>query len=79
MTRNSIREYIEAIRWRYLRATKKQKGKILEEFVQVTGYHRKSAIRLLHHKSQVYRANDVGVPSAMAPRGPGIENTLGSY
>lgn len=62
MTRNSIREYIEAIRWRYLRATKKQKGKILEEVIQVTGYHRKSAIRLLRHKSQVLPGKRRGRP-----------------
>lgn len=47
MTRGSILEYREAVRWRYLNAKKKEKGKILDEFVQVTGYHRKAAIRLL--------------------------------
>jgi len=48
MTRGSILEYTEAIRWRYLKARKKEKGKILDQFTQVTGYHRKAAIRLLH-------------------------------
>lgn len=48
MTRGSIREYTEAVRWRYLKARKKEKGRILDEFIQVTGYHRKAAIRLLH-------------------------------
>jgi len=48
MTRGSIREYIEAVRERYLRATKREKGLILDEFIQVTGYHRKAAVRLLH-------------------------------
>jgi len=52
MTRASIREYTEAVRWRYLSATKKGKGKILDEFIQVTGYYRKAAIRLLHRVSQ---------------------------
>ncbi len=52
MTRGSIKEYIEAIRWRYLRGKKKEKGKILDEFTQVTGYHRKSAIRRLCHGNQ---------------------------
>ena len=47
MTRGSILEYREAVRWRYLNAKKKEKGRILDEFVQVTGYHRKAAIRLL--------------------------------
>jgi len=36
------------VRWRYLRARKKEKGRILDEFIQVTSYHRKAAIRLLH-------------------------------
>lgn len=47
MTRNSIREYAKAARWRYLRAEKKAKGIILDEFCKTTGYHRKAAIRLL--------------------------------
>jgi hypothetical protein len=47
MTRGSVREYVEAIRERYWRASRKEKGQILEEFTQVTGYHRKAAIRLL--------------------------------
>lgn len=50
MTRGSIREYTEALLERYLRASKKEKGRILDEFVSVTLYHRKSAIRLLHRK-----------------------------
>ncbi len=47
MTRGSIREYTEAVRLRYLWASKKEKGKILDEFTQVTRLHRKAAIRLL--------------------------------
>jgi len=50
MTRGSIQEYTEAVRWRYLNARKEEKGRILDEFIQVTGYHRKAAIRLLHRK-----------------------------
>ena len=48
MTRTSIQEYTEAVRWRYLRSPKTEKSKILDEFTRVTGYHRKTAIRLLH-------------------------------
>jgi hypothetical protein len=48
MTRGSIEEYTEAVRGRYLKAIKKDKGRILDEFIQVSGYHRKAAIRLLH-------------------------------
>lgn len=47
MTLSSIKEYALAIRDRYRKATKQEKGKILDEFVKTTGYHRKAAIRLL--------------------------------
>jgi hypothetical protein len=49
MTRTSIQEYADAIRGRYVKAGKAQKKAILDEFCQTTGYHRKSAIRLLCH------------------------------
>ena len=52
MTRASIREYTEAVRWRYFHTSKKERGKILDEFTKVTGYHRKSAIRLLRRGNQ---------------------------
>ena len=52
MTRSSIREYTEAVRWRYLPASKEEKGKILDEFIKVIGYHRKATIRLLHRVNQ---------------------------
>lgn len=50
MTRRSILEYTEAIRLRYRKATKREKGKILDEFVQVSSLHRKAAIRLLNRE-----------------------------
>ncbi len=52
MTRASIREYTEAVRGRYLRASKMEKGKILDEFTKVTGCHRKAAIHLLRRGNQ---------------------------
>lgn len=52
MTRSSIREYTEAVRWRYLGASKKEKGQILDEFTKVTSYHRKAAIRLIRRGNQ---------------------------
>ena len=42
-----MKEYAEAVRCRYQRATRGHKGRVLDEFTKVTGYHRKSAIRLL--------------------------------
>jgi len=47
MTKSGVREYAAAIRDRYYRVNKEEKRKILDEFVKVTGYHRKAAIRLL--------------------------------
>jgi hypothetical protein len=49
MTKNGKRELLEAIRPRYLRASMTEKTHILDEFVAITGYHRKYAIRLLKH------------------------------
>jgi hypothetical protein len=49
MTKPSIRELVLAVRLRYSRASKTEKGRILDEFVATTGYHRKYAIRLLRH------------------------------
>lgn len=40
-------ELIQAVQERYQKATKEAKQAILDEFVAVTGYHRKHAIRLL--------------------------------
>ena len=47
MTRGSLREYTEAVRDRYRRASKREKGRRLDEFTEVTGCHRKAAVRML--------------------------------
>ncbi len=44
----SRREYLRAIQDRYCRASKAEKGRILDEFCSNCGYNRKYAIRLLH-------------------------------
>lgn len=49
MSQRSKRELLESIRPRYLKANKSGKGRILDEFVAATGYHRKYAIRILKH------------------------------
>jgi hypothetical protein len=48
MTAAARAELADAIRPRYAKAATKEKRKILEEFVAATGYHEKSAIRLLN-------------------------------
>lgn len=45
-------ELVVAIGARYAKATRAEKGKILDEFMQVTGYHRKHAVRVLGGSSR---------------------------
>ncbi len=47
MSERAVAEYAAAVRERYRRARKGEKGRILDEFCRVTGYHRKAAIRVL--------------------------------
>ncbi len=48
MSRQGRWEYLKAIYPRYHQATQLEKQRILDEFCQVTRYHRKSALRLLN-------------------------------
>jgi len=52
VTRASILEYVEALRNRYFKASRREKGRMLDEFTRVTGMHRKAAIRLLNRRGQ---------------------------
>ena len=67
MTRRSILEYVQAIRARYLRASKVDKGKTLDEFMQATDLHRKAAIRLLNRTSQPRTGKRRGRPRKYGP------------
>jgi len=49
MSQKSKRELVDSIRPRYKKANGAEKERILNEFVANTGYHRKSAIRVLNH------------------------------
>ncbi len=49
MTNQGKRELLRAVRPRYLKASKAQKSRILDEFIAATRYHRKYAIHLLLH------------------------------
>ena len=42
-------EILKAVRPRYRKADRQEKSRILDEFVAITGYHRKYAIHLLNH------------------------------
>ena len=68
MNARSIRDYAEAVRVRYGKATKKQKGPLLAEFCATTGYHRKAAIRLLRQGP--------ATPAARAGRKPNYDRSL---
>lgn len=48
MSRQGKWEYLKAIHARYRQAARGEKQRILDAFCQVTGYHRKSALRLLN-------------------------------
>jgi hypothetical protein len=62
VTRNSIKEYAEAIKNRYRIETKHRKSRILDEFTKATGLHRKAAIRLLNCHSPATRRKRSGRP-----------------
>jgi len=67
MTRGSILEYTEAVRDRYLIGGRKEKGRILDEFTQVTSYHRKAAIRLLYRRKPPQSVKCRGRPRRYGP------------
>src|SRR5512139_2697837 len=52
MSLKSKNELLEVVRPRYLKASKFEKQRILDEFTSATGYHRKHAIRVLRNKVQ---------------------------
>lgn len=47
MSFGAKREYLKEIWERYQKSTRNQKSRILDEFCEVTGFHRKYAIRIL--------------------------------
>jgi hypothetical protein len=53
MSLKSKHELLEVVRPRYLKASKLEKQKMLDEFTSATGYHRKYAIRVLKNQVQV--------------------------
>jgi len=67
VTRNSIREYAQAVRERYRKAKKVGKTKILDEFTKTTGLHRKAVIRLLNRSRQTVRRKRRGRPRMYGP------------
>ena len=62
MTRRSIMEYAQVLKNRYLGGSREEKGKMLDEFTEVTGLHRKAAIRLLNRLGEPKRGKGRGRP-----------------
>ena len=52
LSMSTRQELISVVRERYAQATGVERRRILDEFVSVTGYHRKHAIRLLRGSQQ---------------------------
>lgn len=62
MEAKACREYAAEMRKRYRAATRAERGRLLDEFTAVTGYHRKYAIVLLGHEHRP-RARPPGRPT----------------
>ena len=89
MDKHEKHAYLEAIRKRYRRAKRADKGKILDEFCSVCGYQRKYAIRLVKAQgwssaapawaSFAIRPARVagGVAQDMAGNRPDVQQTIG--
>lgn len=67
MTQASVAEVVGALRPRYLRARRSDKTKILDEFVALTGYHRKAAIRALRNRRTSKGGERRGRPRLYTP------------
>jgi len=67
MTQARIAELVESWRPRYLKASHEEKTLILNEFVALTGYLRKSAIRLLRDERKPKHFHRRGRPRIYNP------------
>lgn len=67
MTQASVAEVVGALRARYLRARRGDKTRILDEFVALTGYHRKAAIRVLRNGRKPKGGDCRGRPRMYTP------------
>lgn len=69
MTRSALEEYASAVRRRYKGADKAKKTRILDEFCQTTGMHRKAAVRLLNRQTR---------PRSVGPAAPNVTEVISS-
>lgn len=66
MSQHSQRELVQRLQARYFKADRKEKTKILDEFVAVSGLHRKAAIRRLRQQNSQSESVVVGRKSIQA-------------
>ena len=57
-------DYLELLRERHRKASRKERSAILDEFVKTTGYHRKYAIALLNGRQQRSQGATKQTPTA---------------
>lgn len=67
MSQITRQEVLERKRFRYARAGKEHKGKIIDELVELFGYHRKAAIRALHRRAGAKSIFVIGRPREYDP------------
>ena len=67
MRRSSVKEYTETVTQHYTGASRTEKSRLLDEFTRVTGYHRKSAVRLLSGAKPTRPAKKRGRPPVYGP------------
>ena len=68
MTQRSIEELVNTWRPRYLRASRKEKTKILDEFIALTGYHCMAATRVFRKGGKPKRCDRRGRPKITLTR-----------
>src|SRR2546426_12709980 len=67
----ATREYLERMRERYQGAGREEKGRLLDEVCEVTGYHRKAVIRRLRRPAGRGRRRRRGRPARYGPEAVG--------
>ena len=50
MTIDEVYKYLRKMQKRYKKAREKERSDLLDEMQEITGYHRKSLLRLIHGK-----------------------------
>jgi hypothetical protein len=57
ITAPTRRELVSALRVRYATSSRDEKARILDEFTSISGYHRKSATRILNGSAELHEAS----------------------